>query len=215
VDIPISAQSPLSAPPAPEANMILPGPTPFASPVKETAKLDDAPVDPSDIPLPASPLLEAADSVMELEEAEEFDDIVPPLGMTDDAPLKGIKPSEQLSSDSSDTDVPGDMTDDASESEDIVRDLHSISIPSEPRPIPGSNPPATPTSAIEEIVTPTSTVSTPPMYLDSRFAGISPPRKAPAGAGQPNGLGRKGSKWRRSMMGLSDVSCTGRGYRFR
>jgi hypothetical protein len=38
---------------------------------------------------------------------------------------------------------------------------------------------------------------------DRRFAGSSPPRKAPIGTGV--GLARKESKWRKSVYGLSDV----------
>jgi hypothetical protein len=45
-------------------------------------------------------------------------------------------------------------------------------------------------------------------YLDTpMYAGSSPPRKAPIGSAPPVSLGRKESKWRRSVMGLSDVSC--------
>lgn len=47
-------------------------------------------------------------------------------------------------------------------------------------------------------------------YLDTpMYAGSSPPRKAPIGSGNvgaPVSLGRKESKWRKSVMGLSDVS---------
>jgi hypothetical protein len=44
-------------------------------------------------------------------------------------------------------------------------------------------------------------------YLDTpMYAGSSPPRKAPIGSAPPAvNLGRKESKWRRSVMGLSDV----------
>jgi hypothetical protein len=43
-------------------------------------------------------------------------------------------------------------------------------------------------------------------HLDApMYAGSSPPRKAPIGS-QPVELGRKGTKWRRSMIGMSDVS---------
>ena len=42
-------------------------------------------------------------------------------------------------------------------------------------------------------------------YLETpMYAGSSPPRKAPIG-NAPVSLGRKGSKWRKSVMGLSDV----------
>ncbi|WWC85731.1 uncharacterized protein L201_000597 [Kwoniella dendrophila CBS 6074] len=42
------------------------------------------------------------------------------------------------------------------------------------------------------------------MYEGMKLAGSSPPRKAPVGTGPMNDLGRKESKWRKSVMNLSD-----------
>jgi hypothetical protein len=94
---------------------------------------------------------------------------------------------------------------DEEESGDMVRDLRPIRIPSNDSRSYNNAMAHTPSSvdsAIEEIVTPTSASGSP--LTGMRLAGSSPPRKAPIGT-SGNDLGRKGSKWRRSMMGLSDV----------
>ena len=218
VNIPPPVSAPSSAPPAPEATMILPGPTPFASPVQAFTNIPQSPVEPSvqmpvdprEIPLPLSPLLEPINND-DSEEADELDDVVPPLTFVNGTSPNRAQTSAQsanLSSDSSDTDAPEDMTDDGSESEDTVRELEPHRMPPASRPYTGHITPSTPNSVLEEIVTPTSAVST-PAYYDSRFTGNSPPSKAPVAIDAGNELGRKGSKWRRSMMGLSDVSGSG------
>jgi len=82
------------------------------------------------------------------------------------------------------------------EDEDIVQPL--ISIRSTGSTTSGSTrslSPATPVTAV---------IVTPAPLEDRRFAGSSPPRKAPIGTGV--GLVRKESKWRKSVYGLSDVS---------
>jgi hypothetical protein len=59
----------------------------------------------------------------------------------------------------------------------------------------------TPTSATESLGTSPFSESGKEGNGDRRFAGSSPSRKAPVGVG----LSRKESKWRKSVMGLSEV----------
>lgn len=99
----------------------------------------------------------------------------------------------------------GNTTDEASESDDMVRDLRPIRIPSSgarssTSSAVGPATPASATSTYDELVTPTSVNGSPPTF-EKRLATSPQISKAQGGE-----LGRKGSKWRQSMMGLSDVS---------
>lgn len=127
--------------------------------------------------------------------------------------IRRTHPSGMLSLEGFEEESASDLTDEASESEDMVHDLKPIRIPSSgARSNTSSNSavgPATPASVnstYDEIVTPSSAHGASPDF-HARYAGSSPPRKAPIGTGASTGdLGRKGSKWRKSVMGLSDVS---------
>jgi hypothetical protein len=130
--------------------------------------------------------------------------------------IRRTHPSGMLSLEEFEEEAGSDPTDEASESEDMVRDLKPIRIPSNgARSTTSSNSavgPATPASmgsTYDEVVTPSSTHGSSPDF-HARYAGSSPPRKAPIGTGTGD-LGRKGSKWRKSVMGLSDVSAAKRG----
>ncbi|WWC97144.1 hypothetical protein V866_004023 [Kwoniella sp. B9012] len=77
-------------------------------------------------------------------------------------------------------------------------------------PLASSSSPPIPAPQVRK-VSPTS--SDPPtglspekIYDGIKLAGSSPPRKAPVGTGSMGDLGRKESKWRKSVMGLSDKS---------
>ena len=110
--------------------------------------------------------------------------------------------------------------DEASEVEDIVRPLAPLRIPSRSNGVLSPSAP----SATSDLATPSSATSGATAYFtpispgsavspsesvssaSMRLAGSSPPRRAPIGTGAESGLGRQESKWRKSMMGLSDVS---------
>lgn len=177
-------------------------------------------VDPCEVPLPvsrpASPEL-----LPVLTRQSETSEDVPSLSRSSsrsgvsraDSTIRRTKASGILNAEEIDDDEREELTEadeDASESEDLVRELQPIRIPSgghrgytnEQLHTPSSI-----TGGIEEIVTPTSMGGSPPGIQGMRLAGSSPPHKAPVGTGLPSSeLGRKGSKWRKSMMGLSDVS---------
>ncbi|KAK6905129.1 hypothetical protein L486_02412 [Kwoniella mangroviensis CBS 10435] len=78
-------------------------------------------------------------------------------------------------------------------------------------PVASSSSPPMPAPQVRK-VSPTSSTNPPiglspeKIYEGIKFAGSSPPRKAPIGTGSMGDLGRKESKWRKSVMGLSDKS---------
>lgn len=179
-------------------------------------------VDPCEVPLPlsrpASPILgpvvtsraEHVDEVTSLSRSSSMSNV-----SQRDSPMKRTKPSGNLMAEDND-DAREELAEDAeegSEEEDVVRELQPIRIPSNSSRHYNNGQPHTPSSiasGIEEIVTPTSMTGSSPNggYTGMRLAGSSPPHKAPVGTGMSSDLGRKGSKWRKSMMGLSDVSGT-------
>jgi hypothetical protein len=209
--------APASAPAAPQPGTVRAGPFP-TSPKRPLERPE--PVDPCQIPLPPSPQLSPIHDD-ETSDGEEVD-TVSEMGSSstsvsrDDTTLKRTKPSGMLSLQGFDFDEEDEEEElaerEASENGDMVRDLRPIRIPSNSgRSGLGSAYPDTPASAnsaIEEIVTPTSSEGSPPRGFSTKLAGSSPPRKAPIGTSLGADLGRKESKWRKSIMGLSDVSVT-------
>jgi len=105
--------------------------------------------------------------------------------------LKRIKQSGMLS-------LPGFAFDEADEEEDSVQPLRNLTIITRSSPIP-SNASLSPMNDFA-ILTPTSEISN--KYDSLVLAGSSPPTRAPIGTGK---LEREKSKWRRSVMNLSDV----------
>jgi len=212
---------PLTAPAAPQPSQILPGPTPLSPQqisVTPAAEIQPRPTDPCEIPLPPSPLAAPLSLPTASEPPSEL--LLSPMTPMSPSALKAptirrTHPSGMLSLEGFEEESASDLTDEASESEDMVHDLKPIRIPSNgasARSNASANSavsPATPASVIsayDEIVTPSSAHGSSPDF-HARYAGSSPPRKAPIGTGAGTGdLGRKGSKWRKSVMGLSDVS---------
>lgn len=98
------------------------------------------------------------------------------------------------------------------EEADQVRPLQPLRITIADRSTsPDSTSLKTGSSVDSAIITPTSATAVQVGGYDSspektvvRLAGSSPSRKAPIGSGP--GLDRKESKWRKSVMGISDVS---------
>ncbi|KAK1926201.1 hypothetical protein DB88DRAFT_481048 [Papiliotrema laurentii] len=215
VDVRLDTLAPASAPAAPQPGTIRAGPFP-TSPKRPLERPE--PVDPCQIPLPPSPQLSPIHDD-ETSDGEEVD-TVSEMGSSstsvsrDDTTLKRTKPSGMLSLQGFDFDEEDEEEElaerEASENGDMVRDLRPIRIPSNSgRSGLGSAYPDTPASAnsaIEEIVTPTSSEGSPPRGFSTKLAGSSPPRKAPIGTSLGADLGRKESKWRKSIMGLSDIT---------
>jgi hypothetical protein len=83
-----------------------------------------------------------------------------------------------------------------------LQPLQPLRIPSRSSDAPAISPGLSTASSTEIVMTPVSESS--PERPDVRLAGSSPPRKAPVGSNI--GLDRKESKWRKSVMNLSDVS---------
>ncbi|WVW81707.1 hypothetical protein I302_103702 [Kwoniella bestiolae CBS 10118] len=170
-----------------------------------------------------------AEGMLSLEgfEFDEEDETPAPLASVEAPPV--LAPVVNTTSDS--------LKKEDTESHDVVRPLEPIKIPSRtttngPASANSIRSSVLSSSAETKIVTPLSSSSSPPMpapqarkvsptstnpptglspekiYEGIKFAGSSPPRKAPVGTGPMGDLGRKESKWRKSVMNLSDKTKT-------
>ena len=88
------------------------------------------------------------------------------------------------------------------EEDDMVRPLSPLRISSNGTAASAISP--TVSSLAEEIVTPISDKSS--NEKDLRFAGSSPPRRAPIGTGAGASLERKESKWRKSINVVTEAA---------
>lgn len=181
------------------------GPQPLSAPSRSSPLPSLVPeeVDPVNIPLPPSP---------DLSEGDLIDFTSPPLTFDRDARRARQAPMHSLEGFEID-----ELTD---EKADEVRPLQPLSISTaRQRDASPGRSLDTGSSVESTIQTPTSAASlsgyspggrsssegeSSPEKNGMRLAGSSPPRKAPIGTGA--GLERKESKWRKSVMGISDVS---------
>ena len=204
----------------------------MASKPSESPKIETGPttsdaymtlsVDPRTVPLPPSPpspaLVLPENDVHDFSLSPSSDDkiITPGLSSLTCSPsLKQVKQIGKVRLDGSDT--PSARTDDAinegieeeeeEEEDDVVQPLRSMTSQSSRRVVES---PVTASTFNDEVQTPTS-----PSFSDNvviRQSSSSPPRfgsspnQPEVAPRKPEGLGRKESKWRKSVMNLSEVS---------
>lgn len=188
----------------------------MVAPALEVEGMKHGEVEPWMVPLPASPMVGVLDIEEEVSDPREAlrtsgkeisqSEGGVPTSQEDRSPLSPVPVS---------TGEPSFAEkDDEEEESDTFQPLHTPSEPAPPLtiripqnsthqhegPSPLSNTSVSPVSAFSPY-TPVSEGE-----RDMRFAGSSPPRKAPIGTGKVSGLGRKDSRWKTSVMSLSDVS---------
>ncbi|RXK39126.1 hypothetical protein M231_03631 [Tremella mesenterica] len=178
-------------------------------------------VNPADIPLPPSPTLPVLDFTSEPEEdmtsslsAGAQESISSPVNAK--APVKRTQNIGMLSLEGVGYDAEEQLTSTIEEGEvdDQINPLPSYKSGLAPIRIPsrGTNAsPSPPTAVSEKLLTPTSDTSSfgtrsPPGRTkgmnDRRQDSVSPKAQVPVSTSLPTGLGRKESKWRKSMMDL-------------
>lgn len=195
-----------------DTRVSLPGPQPLSAPIRPSPRESTfvRETDPLKIPLPPSPTLSPIANPFE----DDLLDFSSPLPSSD-RPSQRRKQSPMLSFEGF------EIEEESEEEADQVRPLRPlrITVDDSHRSLSrDSQGPKSGSSTETSIRTPLSAAggnywqgaasseseSSPENHV-SRLAGSSPPRKAPVGTGPM--LDRKESKWRKSVMGLSDVSC--------
>lgn len=167
--------------------------------------------DPCKIPLPDSPTLESKEVAPQPPLVVDFQPVMQSQALGSSS--RRVKPSGMLSLEGFDFDEEDEHGDEEKledEQADEVRPLQPLQplqplrIPSKSSDAPAISPGLSTASSTEIVMTPVSGPESSPERPDVRLAGSSPPRKAPVGSNI--GLDRKESKWRKSVMNLSDVS---------
>ena len=167
----------------------------------------------AEVPLPLSPLVDD-DSIQtpSLSDHATTTSTQDPPASDSDSSLKRTQGSRKLplehfdEDDENDTYEREEYDDDSDEAVDIVKPLEPLEI--QIGALTNTRTGSITSSVSEMLVTPTSynEDSSPRMSSEPRFAGSSPPRRAPVGS-SPNGdLVRKESKWKKSITAVSEVS---------